>query len=489
MAKNLLIKLLLIITLFLGCTKSSKYPKIEKSKVIPTANQLAYQKLETIGFIHFGLNTFTDKEWGHGDENPQLFNPTKLDAEQWVIAAKEGGLKELILTAKHHDGFCLWPSRYTKHSVKNSPYKNGKGDIVKEFVDACRKHGLKVGLYLSPWDRNHKDYGKPEYITYYRNQLTELLTNYGEINEIWFDGANGGDGFYGGARESRKIDRTTYYDWPTTIALVKKLQPNIMIFSDAGPDIHWIGNENGYAGETFWSTITDSNLVIGNSDMKYLNSGDENGTKWIIGQCDVSIRPGWFYHEKEDSLVKSPQQLYDLYFKSVGRNSVLLINLPPNKQGLLDHADITSLKKYKSTLDRTFSNNLASNKLIKASNVKSDHKNLAAENLLDNNPSTVWTTDDSCKNAVLTIDLGFSTQFDVIELKEAVEFGQRVSKFKISIKVDQKWSPIETGTTIGYKRLLKFNSVTTPEIRIEILNALSSPILSDIGVYNSLTVQ
>ena len=199
--------------------------------VLPSPEQLAYQQMEMVGFIHFTVNSFTDKEWGYGDEDPAIFNPTELDAEQWVLAAKVGGLKQLILTAKHHDGFCLWPSAYTDHSVKNSPFRGGHGDLVQEFVDACRKHDLKVGLYLSPWDRNHKDYGSPEYLTYYRNQLRELLTNYGEINEIWFDGANGGDGYYGGANEERKIDREKYYDWPTTIALVKELQPGVKIFS------------------------------------------------------------------------------------------------------------------------------------------------------------------------------------------------------------------------------------------------------------------
>jgi alpha-L-fucosidase len=245
--------------------------------------------MEMIGFIHFSINTFTDKEWGYGDESPELFNPSSLDAEQWARAAKEAGMKQLILTAKHHDGFCLWPSAYTEHSVKNSPWKNGQGDLVKEFTEACRHHGLKAGLYLSPWDRNHKDYGTPEYLDYYRNQLTELLSNYGEISEIWFDGANGGDGYYGGANEIRKIDRGTYYDWDNTFNLVYSLQPEIIIFSDAGPGCRWIGNEHGIAGETNWSTINGDSLTIGGSDQAYLNTGDPNGPDWIPGECDVSI--------------------------------------------------------------------------------------------------------------------------------------------------------------------------------------------------------
>ena len=340
--------------LALSTTTESSAQPLAPLKVVPSYEQQAYQQLETIGFIHFSINTFTGKEWGYGDESPALFNPTALNAEQWVIAAKEGGLKELILTTKHHDGFCLWPSAYTEHSVKNSPYKNGKGDVVREFVDACHKHGMKVGFYLSPWDRNHADYGKPEYITYYKNQLTELLTQYGKVDEMWFDGANGGDGYYGGARESRTIDRETYYQWETIFNLVKKLQPGILIFSDAGPDIRWVGNEHGYAGETFWSTIDKSKLVIGASDSDYLNVGDPNGNAWLIGQCDVSIRPGWFYHPEQDTMVKTPLQLVDLYYKSVGRNGVLLLNLPPDKRGLIHETDVASLKAYKSIIDSTF---------------------------------------------------------------------------------------------------------------------------------------
>jgi alpha-L-fucosidase len=285
---------LLALIVPLACTSNSQ--KFVPMEVVPSAEQYTYQQMEMVGFIHFTMNTFTDKEWGYGDEDPMMFNPTALDAEQWVIAAKNGGMKELILTAKHHDGFCLWPSAYTEHSVKNSPFRDGNGDLVREFVDACRKHGLKVGLYLSPWDRNHKDYGTDAYIKYYRNQLTELLTQYGEINEIWFDGANGGDGYYGGADEERRVEKETYYDWETTFKLVKELQPHVQVFSDAGPDLHWIGNEHGFAGETFWSTISDENLVIGGSETAYLNSGDPKGNKWIIGQCDVSNRPVWFYH-------------------------------------------------------------------------------------------------------------------------------------------------------------------------------------------------
>ena len=293
------------LSLFLFACQSITPPDLIPNTIVPSQKLITYQQMELIGFIHFTVNTFTDKEWGYGDESPEIFNPRALDVEQWVKTAQAAGMKQLILTAKHHDGFCLWPSQFTEHSVKNSPYKNGNGDVVREFVAACKKYSLKAGLYLSPWDRNHKDYGTKAYITYYKNQLEELLTQYGEINEIWFDGANGGDGYYGGANEIRKIDRETYYGWEDIIAFVKNLQPNIKIFSDAGPDVHWIGNEKGFAGSTFWSTINTDSLTIGASKTDYLNTGDPKGTKWIVGQCDVSIRPGWFYHADQDSLVKN----------------------------------------------------------------------------------------------------------------------------------------------------------------------------------------
>lgn len=427
--------------------------------VLPTEGQVEYQQMEMVGFIHFTINTFTDQEWGYGDEDPAIFNPTELDAEQWVLTAKAGGMKQLILTAKHHDGFCLWPSVYTEHSVKNSPFRDGKGDLVREFVYACRKHGLKVGLYLSPWDRNHADYGKPEYISYYRNQLGELLSNYGEINEIWFDGANGGDGYYGGAREERRIDRETYYEWPTTVALVKKLQPGIKIFSDAGPDIRWVGNEHGHAGETFWSTIDDSKLVIGGSDPKYLNTGDPEGNKWIIGQCDVSIRPGWFYHATEDKKVKSPEELLDIYYKSVGRNGVLLLNLPPDRRGLIHESDVASLEAFKGRVDRIFSENLAEGRSLE-------------------------TWEDPVGPIVYHLDLGKSETFDHVVLGEVIAEGQRISKFRVDAEVgDGSWKEICRGTTIGYKRILKFDPLRASRIRVVVEEAKYPPRISEVAVY------
>lgn len=483
------IKLLFLLTILVtSCTKSEKIPSdIQANKVVPSQLQIDYQKMEVIGFIHFTTNTFTGKEWGFGDENPEIFNPTKLNAEQWVLAAKAGGIKELILTAKHHDGFCLWPSKFTEHSIKNSPYKNGTGDIVKEFVAACKKHDLKVGLYLSPWDRNNKDYGTPAYIAYYKNQLKELLSNYGEINEIWFDGANGGDGYYGGANEVRKIDSKTYYKWEEIFALAKELQPNIKIFSDAGPDIHWIGNEQGFAGDPFWSTLNTDKLVIGNSDTQYLNTGDPNGNKWIVGQCDVSIRPGWFYHKEQDSLVKSPETLLDIYYKSVGRNALLLLNIPPDETGLFNEKDLKSLKEFKNLLDQTFETNLVKNATITASNYRLNHQKFKPENILDTIQDSYWATNDGIKSASFTLKLLEEKQFDVIVLQEPIRFGQRISEFSIEIEEDGLWKPIFEGTTIGYKRIIKIDPLTASKIRIRILNANNTIAISNFELYKSKT--
>ena len=429
--------------------------------ILPSGEQLAYQQMELVGFIHFTVNTFTDKEWGYGDEDPALFNPLELDAEQWARVASDAGMKELILTAKHHDGFCLWPSDCTEHSVKNSPFRNGNGDVVREFTDACRKYGLKVGLYLSPWDRNHPAYGTPEYITYYRNQLRELLTAYGEINEIWFDGANGGDGYYGGANEVRRIDRETYYDWPNTVKLVKELQPGIKIFSDAGPDIRWVGNEHGHAGETFWSTISGEKLVIGDSDPAYLNRGDPAGNRWIVGQCDVSIRPGWFYHASEDTMVKSPQELVDIYYKSVGRNAVLLLNLPPDRRGLIHEHDVESMMGFRKIINATFAKDLAEGASIKV----------------------IPGGDEPLE---LRMELPAPVLFDRILLQEPVEEGQRVSRFRVEAEDQQgDWAEIARGTTIGYKRILRISPVNTRHIRVLVDEAIHPPSISQIGLYKA----
>jgi len=441
----------IIFILFLGLASISCQPlekESESTGVVPSKPQLAYQQMELIGFIHFSINTFTDKEWGYGDESPTLFNPTAFNADQWAETAKNAGMKQLILTAKHHDGFCLWPSAYTDHSVKNSPWKSGQGDMVREFTEACRQQGLKVGLYLSPWDRNHKDYGTPEYLDYYRKQLIELLTNYGEISEIWFDGANGGDGYYGGANEVRKINRKEYYDWDSTFKLVYSLQPDIIIFSDAGPGCRWIGNEHGIAGETCWSTINKDSLTIGGSDQAYLNVGDPNGTHWIPGECDVSIRPGWFYHSTQDEQVKSLDKLIEIYYGSVGRNAVLLLNIPPDQRGLIHENDVQRLNEFSSFIENTFDDNLARGMEISE-----------------------------------ITELPESVTFDLIVLGEDISKGQRVHSFKIEVWEDGIWKPLAVGTTIGFKRILKIGMTTADKLKFTFDSDKGTPMISTFGLY------
>ncbi len=439
--------------------------------------------MELIGFVHFGSNTFTDKEWGFGNEPPEVFQPSQFDASQWARVAAAAGMKELILTAKHHDGFCIWPTRYSEHSVKHSPWRSGMGDVVAEFVAASRQHGIEVGLYLSPWDRNHPDYGRPAYLDYYRNQLRELLTGYGTITELWFDGANGGAGYYGGANEERRIDRKTYYDWPGTWLLVKSLQPGTLIFSDAGPDIRWIGNEHGFAGETNWSTIDTAGIVIGAADGDYLNSGDPDGRQWVVPLCNTSIRPGWFYHAAEDDEVKSPQELIDVYYRSVGRNCVLLLNIPPDQRGLFHENDVGVLREFRRILDDTFADDLAQGKPVLADNYRHRHRRFAPGNLVDGDPDTYWATDDEVRTAAIEIDLGEETYFDRVMLQEPIRFGQRIAEFAIQARRAGAWTQIASGTTVGYKRLLRISGVSADRVRILIEQANNVPALSRIGLF------
>jgi alpha-L-fucosidase len=479
-------KLLLItVSMLLLSFSGIKGQEFKSNKVLPSQKQLDYQSMEMVGFIHFNMNTFTDKEWGYGDESPALFDPKNLDTEQWVKAAKDAGIKELILTAKHHDGFCLWPSAYTEHSVKNSPYKNGKGDIVKEFTEACAKYGIRAGLYLSPWDRNHAGYGTPAYIAYYKNQLTELLTNYGKISEMWFDGANGGDGYYGGAREVRKIDKLSYYPWKEIRETVYRLQPGASIFSDAGPDNRWIGNERGIAGETFWSTIDIDKLVVGDSDSDYLNTGDYFGSAWVVGQCDVSIRKGWFFHSSDDETVKTPSQLADLYYKSVGRNALFLLNIPPNRDGLFADKDVASLRKFREILDKTFRENFVANAKVTASGVFSASGKYSPGNLTDTDPDSFWAAGEGQRTASLEMAVDSTRKFDRILLQEPVRFGQRIASFDIQVLRSKGWQTIASGTSIGYKRLLKITPVTGSKVRINIRESNNTPALSNFGLFKA----
>ncbi|MBC7687079.1 MAG: alpha-L-fucosidase [Aquabacterium sp.] len=451
---------------------------------LPSATQLQWHQMEMNAFIHFNINTFTDKEWGYGDEPPALFAPTNADANQWAKTLSETGFKQLILTCKHHDGFCLWPSKYTSRSVKESPYKNGKGDIVKEASDAAKKYGLKFGVYLSPWDRSRADYGTPAYLNYYRNQLKELFTRYGPVFEMWFDGANGGDGYYGGAKEKRTIDGATYYNWPATLKLVRTMAPNILFFSDAGPGIRWVGNESGIAGKTNWNSINTDTIYAGKPGIeKLLNTGQENGSKWIPAEVDVSIRPGWFYHAKEDSLVKTPQQLLDIYLTSVGRGSTLLLNIPPDRRGLFHENDVKALYGFKALLQKEFGKNLAAKAVVVASNTRGNAIQFAAANITDGNNQTYWATDDGVTEASIEIGLQKTSLVKYIVLQENIKLGQRIKAFTVFIWAHGEWQKVADETTIGYKRILKIDPLETGKIKINITGSKASPVISAISVY------
>jgi alpha-L-fucosidase len=437
--------------------------------------------MEYYMFVHFTVNTFTDKEWGYGDEKESVFNPTELDCRQWAKVAKDAGMKGIIITAKHHDGFCLWPSDYTEHSVKSSVWKNGQGDVLRELREACNESGLKMGVYLSPWDRNSAVYGTPEYLVYYRNQLRELLTEYGDIFEVWFDGANGGDGFYGGARETRRIDNKTYYDWPNTHQIVRELQPNAVMFSDAGPDIRWVGNERGMGSNTNWCLLRRDELFPGGNFASILGEGHEDGNYWVPAEVDVSIRRGWFWHQSQDSLVRSPENLMDLYYASVGRNCNLLLNVPPDKRGLLHENDVRSLLAFRELREKEFGTELAEGKKTSASDSRG--KGYRASNVVDGNPETYWTTNDDQTTGDITIDLGTETKVNRILLQEYIKLGQRVQEFKVEAFLNGEWKPVVEGTTIGYKAIRKFPVVKTNMIRLTISKSKACPVISNLELF------
>lgn len=459
------------------------------ANVAPSARQLRWQQLEVTGFIHFGINTFTNKEWGDGTENPAIFNPTALDARQWVRACKEAGIKQIILTAKHHDGFCLWPSKYTTHSVKNSPWKKGKGDVVKETADACREYGLGFGVYLSPWDRNAAFFGdSAKYNDYFINQLTELLTTYGPIKEVWFDGANG----------EGPTGKKQVYDFNRWYAHIRKLQPDAVI-AVMGPDVRWVGTESGYGRETEWSVLPadamlQDNIAAGSQQQAGfapmnlmeddLGSRDKilkaKSLVWYPAETDVSIRPGWFYHPEEDDRVKSPQKLLDIYYSSVGRNGVLLLNIPPDKRGLIHENDAASLKEWRRLIDATFANNL-----LKNATVTSNGSGEKA--LTDGKDNTSWTTQRQDTASVITFTLPSAKTFDALSIQENISKGQRIEKFIAEYKDNGQWKKFTEGTTAGYKRLLRFAPVTAKEVRVIIQSSRTNPELAEIGLHIQAT--
>lgn len=474
--------LLLLLILLISCDQTPPPARLDP---VPEARQLLWHELEFYAFVHFNMNTFTDIEWGTGGESPELFNPTELDCRQWARVCKDAGMKGIILTAKHHDGFCLWPSEYTEHSVKNSPWKDGQGDVVRELADACEEYGLKLGLYLSPWDRNHAEYGTDEYIVYLRNQLTELMSNYGEVFEVWFDGANGGTGYYGGANEERRVDRETYYDWPNTRQIVRDLQPDAVMFSDAGPGVRWVGNEAGWAGETNWCMIRRDEFYPGSPNHKELTTGQEDGTHWVPAEVDVSIRPGWYYHQSEDHKVKSVKHLVDIYYHSIGRNASFLLNFPVDRRGLIHEKDVEQLMGMVEVIRRDLQTNLALNASVEASEVRGDSRKFNAGKAVDGNPETYWTTDDGITAASLTIDFGEELTFNRFLAREYIPLGQRVRSFSIEAWVDGSWVEIDKQTTIGSKRILRFDNVSSEKLRINILDARACPLISSVEVYHA----
>jgi alpha-L-fucosidase len=447
---------------------------------------MRWHELETTAFLHFTVNTFTNKEWGYGDEDPDLFNPTAFDADAIVSALAAAGMRGVILTAKHHDGFCLWPTETTGHSIRKSAWRGGKGDVVRDLAAAAHRAGLSFGVYLSPWDRNNSTYGTPAYIDIYRRQLTELLTNYGLIFEVWHDGANGGDGYYGGAREKRTIDKRTYYDWPKTWALIRKLQPDAVIFSDVGPDIRWVGNERGIAGDPCWAAYDPVGANGGPAspgDVRERESpaGSRHGAHWLPAECDVSIRPGWFWHEAENTEVKSAAALIRLYYNSVGRGANLLLNVPPNRDGLLSREDIASLAEFGNYRRAAFAHNLAADAKAAAS---TERGTFVAPNLLDGKPDTFWAADEAARESEVAFDLPHEAIFSVIRVSEAIRFGQRVDAIAVDRWNGSAWDQIAAATSVGPRRLIRLTSpIAAQRVRLRVTQASASPVLSEFGLF------
>ena len=457
------------------------------ANIVPSPRQWRWQQLELTAFFHFGINTFTDREWGDGKEDISLFNPAKLDARQWVRTARDAGIKQVILTAKHHDGFCLWPSKYTEHSIRNTPYKHGRGDIVREVADACKEYRMGFGIYLSPWDRNSPSYGdSAKYNTLFMQMLTELLTNYGRVDEVWFDGANGE-----GPNGKKQV-----YAFEAWYHLIRRLQPHAVI-AVMGPDVRWVGTESGTGRLTEWSVLpvnaSQQESIAANSqkDATFAPIGDmmgddlgsrgkllaAKGLIWYPAETDVSIRPGWFYHAAEDGKVRTPDNLTEIYFNSVGRNSVLLLNIPPDKDGLVSEADIRSLQGWKRQLDATFRTNLAADAVISGDNLREERGGIDAV------PNVWWTSAGEDTTLTVEVALAGEKTFDILLLRENIRVGQRVEKFVLEYPDKGGWTTIVEGTTIGYKRLLRFPPVTADRVRLRILSSRLNPTIAEFGLY------
>lgn len=451
---------------------------------LPSARQLAWMDIEFYGFLHFGLNTYTGKEWGYGDESPSLLNLESFDAEGIAREAKAAGMGGLVVVAKHHDGFCLWPTDTTPHNLRKSPYKGGKGDIVGEMAEACRRHGLRLGVYVSPWDRNHPDYGREGYKRVFVEQVREVLTRYGDVFMVWFDGANGGDGYYGGARERRRIPRD-YYPWAEIHALVRRHQPMASIFGDGGPDVRWVGNEKGFAGETCWAVTHAGSGLAGGADYyvdNQLNAGTPRGNVWRPAECDVSIRPGWFYHDHEDARVKDLRALSEIWFKSVGRGQGLNLNVPPTRQGRWHERDIASLRALRAHLDGLNRVDFARGARAESSARRGGDTRFGAEALVDGRRDTYWCGEDGDRTPSAIVTLPAPAEVDVVRVREFTPLGQRVEAFALDAWLDGDWREVAAATTIGHQRLLRFPAVTADRFRLRVTAALAVPCLSELSL-------
>src|SRR5258705_11419545 len=458
-------KFLLVIFFFISL---HSFPQTGKFHIpVPTKAQLAWHDMEFYLFAHFGPNTFTDKEWGEGTEPEDIFNPTNLDCRQWCRVAKAAGAKGIIITAKHHDGFCLWPSKYSTHTVRESKWKNGKGDVLKELSQACKEYGLKFGVYISPWDRNHPKYGTPEYNDVFVNMMKEIFTNYGPIWELWWDGANGE-----GPNGKKQV-----YDWDRFKKTVKALSPNTVVFSDVGPHIRWVGNENGIAGKTNWNYLDTAGFTpgLGAPSTDILNTGNIFGKTWIPAECDVSIRPGWFWHANENDKVKTPEQLFDLFLKSVGRGANLLLNVPPDRRGKIYTSDSIALIGFKKLIDKNLGNTLMKDKHSKVFFDKKDSIVLSAS---QHTAEIKNYRENSCN-----IIFDQPKEVNTIILREDLKFGQRVKSFVVQILDEDKKSYTIQGTTIGYQRILTFPRVKTSFIAIRFLEAFENPMINGVDAF------
>lgn len=465
-----------MVSLFLGLSmmlSSSALQKVsfEPLPVVPSKPQIAWHQMETTAFFHFGPNTFTGNEWGKGNENPDLFAPKELDCRQWCRVMKSAGFRGVILTAKHHDGFCLWPSKFSTHTIAQSAFRGGKADVLKELSAACKEFGLKLGVYLSPWDRNHPSYGTDAYNETFKSMLKEVLTQYGPIFEVWFDGANGE-----GPNGKKQI-----YDWPGFIAVVRKYQPAAVIFSDAGPDVRWVGNEAGIAPETCWATIDRDRYTPGTALYQELGEGKIGGTHWVGAECDVSIRPGWFWRTAENDKVKSVDELFSIYLRSVGHGAQLLLNVPPDTRGLIHENDVARLTALRQRVQSTFAVDLAFGKAGKASDTRGS--GFEVKNLFDSKPSTFWAAPEGVIKASLGVTLGNPKQIDYVVLAEPIAYGQRIKKFRILADVAGSWKEIGAGTTVGYKRIVKVERTEASRFAVVIDDAVASPALTTLSLF------